>query len=326
MYERSRQVNLPSSPFEEALPVLNLDPFQVPAVKVVRQLRLVEVEEAEEAEEGEEEGRSIPSSKTQKIPLSPNSQGERITSEGVKLLPKVVNTVVASPALARILEVPVGGRLQEFWESWEQMGVEQSVVTLIKEGYRLVLIERPPLTIVHRNIQLPMNLEKRNALLNIVQELLRDRVIERVKNIQSPGYYNHFFITPKSTPGKWRPILDLKQFNNYMLKERFKMETAESIRASLQQGDWATSLDFTSAYHHIPIHASSRKFLRFAINDQVFQYRALPMGLTSSARIFTKVIKCVQGLVQKEGIHLHQYLDDWLVRAQSKSVVEKHTE
>ena len=41
------------------------------------------------------------------------------------------------------------------------------------------------------------------------------------------------------------------------------METPETIRISLQQGEWVTSLDFSDAYFHIPVHTLSRKFLRF---------------------------------------------------------------
>ena len=272
-------------------------------------------------EEGDleaEEGEVVLQTHSNNLPsISPvqRHRQQHLISEGTVLLP-AKKTVKLAPTLPNVLtDPPVGGRLQHFWESWERMGVEDSIVDLVKEGYKLILIEKPPLSRVPFNIQLPQNPNKKKALLEIVQDLLGERVIEIVTNTESPGYYNHFFITTKSTPGKWRPILDLKQFNHHMLKERFKMETAESIRESLNIGEWATSLDFTSAYHHIPIHKSSRKYLRFAIDNIVYQYRALPMGLTSSARVFTKVIKAVQGLVQVEGIDLHQYLDDWLVRA-----------
>ena len=37
------------------------------------------------------------------------------------------------------------------------------------------------------------------------------------------------------------------------------METPETIRISLQQREWVTSLDFSDAYFHIPIHTGSRK-------------------------------------------------------------------
>ena len=36
---------------------------------------------------------------------------------------------------------------------------------------------------------------------------------------------------------KWRPILDLGALNRFLKVKTFKMETPESIRLSLQQGE-----------------------------------------------------------------------------------------
>ena len=85
--------------------------------------------------------------------------------------------------------------------------------------------------------------------------------------------------------------LDLSNLNKYVVKEKFKMDTAESIRPLLAGARYAASLDLSDAYHHIPIHPSHRKYLRFMFHGKIYQYRALVMGLTTSPRIFTRVIK-----------------------------------
>ena len=46
------------------------------------------------------------------------------------------------------------------------------------------------------------------------------------------------------------------------------METSETIRTSLQQGEWVTSIDFKDAYFHIPTQEQSRKYLRFSCPRQ----------------------------------------------------------
>ena len=43
--------------------------------------------------------------------------------------------------------------------------------------------------------------------------------------------------------------------------EKFKMETPETIRTSLQMGEWVTSIDFKDAYFHILIQSQSRVYL-----------------------------------------------------------------
>ena len=95
------------------------------------------------------------------------------------------------------------------------------------------------------------------------------------------------------------------------------METLETIRLSLQKGEWVTSLEFSDAYFHIPIQQRSRKFLRFYLNSQVFQFTALPFGLATAPLEFTKVVKEVTLIAQTKGIWIHQYLGDWLLRAPS---------
>ena len=42
------------------------------------------------------------------------------------------------------------------------------------------------------------------------------------------GYYSHYFLATKRTGG-FRPILNLRGLNAYLLVEKFRMETLSSI-------------------------------------------------------------------------------------------------
>ena len=52
--------------------------------------------------------------------------------------------VQSAPSVANNLSV--GGRLQSFWQTWEKMGANPRVVSILKEGYMLPFKMRPPLT------------------------------------------------------------------------------------------------------------------------------------------------------------------------------------
>ena len=104
------------------------------------------------------------------------------------------------------------------------------------------------------------------------------------------------------------------------------METPETIRTSLQQGEWVTSIDLRDAYFHIPIQEQSRKYLRFHVKGRTYQFKALPFGLSTAPLEFTVVAKEVKLMAIQEGIRIHQYLDDWLVRASSHQVCLHHTQ
>ena len=61
------------------------------------------------------------------------------------------------------------------------------------------------------------------------------------------GVFQPTIFSPK-TQQQVRPILDLSKLNLFLKTEKFKMETPETIRTSLQQGEWVTSIDFKDAY------------------------------------------------------------------------------
>ena len=83
---------------------------------------------------------------------------------------------------------------------------------------------------------------------------------------------------------------------------------------------------FKDAYFHIPIQEQSRKYLRFHVQGQTYQFKALPFGLSTAPLEFTVIAKEVKLMAIQKGIRIHQYLDDWLVRARSHQACLQHTQ
>ena len=116
-------------------------------------------------------------------------------------------------------------------------------------------------------------------------------------------------------------MLDLSALNKSMQIDKFKMETTKSIRGAIRQNDWAVSIDLKGAYLHVPIHPSSRKYLRFVWRDQNYQFKVLPFGISTAPRVFTKLMTAIAAEARKQGVLLFQYFDDWLIHQQSKELV-----
>ena len=114
------------------------------------------------------------------------------------------------------------------------------------------------------------------------------------------------FLVPKKD-GKLRPVIDLSSLNQYINKQHFKMETFKSIRQSIMANNWAVSID-------VPIHLTSRKYLWFIYEHQVFQFMVLPLGVSLSPWIFTKLMEVIAANLRQRAISLFPYLDDWLIR------------
>ena len=196
---------------------------------------------------------------------------------------------------------------------------------MLREGYTLPFQTRPNLTRSPRVVSCYVHPHRNLDLVEALHQLTNKNAVELLHNQSSLGFYNRLFLVPKPN-NKWRPILDLSNLNTFPKAEKFKMETPETIRTSLKTGEWVTSIDFKDAYFHIPIQPMSRKYLRFHVQGQTYQFRALPFGLSTAPLEFTVVTKEVKLMALQKGIRIHQYLDNWLVRAKSHHTCLQHTE
>ena len=236
-----------------------------------------------------------------------------------------VETPPPNDSFQASLSPAVGGRLRSFRRDWLTNKYSNNMLNIITNGYVLPFISKPNL------VRAPLirsgykALQKELALSSCIQSLLSKNTIERVENVKSLGFYSCLFLVP--TPHqRWRPVIDLSRLNIFLLVKRFKMEIPESIRASLIPGEWASSIDLSDAYLHIPIHPNSRKYLRFCHRSQVFQFTSLPFGLATAPQVFTMIVKEVKLMALSRGIRLHQYLDDWLIKAQSQEEAQVNTQ
>ena len=73
-------------------------------------------------------------------------------------------------------------------------------------------------------------------------------------------------------------------------------------------------------------HSPKPGFPKTFLEGQTLQFRALPFGLSTAPMEFTIVVKEVKLMAQAKGIRLHQYLDDWLIRSQTKESCSYQTQ
>ena len=235
------------------------------------------------------------------------------------------NQVQFNSVQEKLQNLPVGGRLRQFFPEWERLGSHRLITGLIRNGYKLPFRERPNLSRVPCIVSSYTGFDKQNTVWTSIQDLLQKGAIEVVHTPDSLGFYSRLFLVPN--PGnRWRPVIDLSALNKFLAIPIFKMETLESIRASLRKGEWVTSIDLTDAYLHVPIHTQSQKYLRFHFQGVTYQFTSLPFGLATAPLIFTSLVKEVKLIALQSGIRLHQYLDDWLIRAPSKQTCMDQTQ
>lgn len=101
------------------------------------------------------------------------------------------------------------------------------------------------------------------------------------------------------------------------------MHSLRSILESIRHGDYLQTVDLREAYSHVPIHPLHSRYLRFEYNNMHFQYCAMPFGLSSAPRTFTKLVAVVAATIRSRSIRLLCYLDDVLVMSTSPSQAMK---
>jgi len=214
---------------------------------------------------------------------------------------------------------PVGGRLQLFTDRWQEL--DQWAAGIVAKGLKLEMDVEPAGSGPR---EFRGEKEKEKIVEKTHHEFLEKAVVEPVPPGDLGGHYSLLFPVPKKG-GKWRGILDLRQLNDQLAKEHFKMEGLHTVRETLRRGDWMTSLDLQDAYNHVPIHHESRRFFRYIHRGQHFQFRAMPFGLTSAPRIFTKIMRPVVRALREKGIRCVIYLDDLLIIAETREKANEHT-
>jgi hypothetical protein len=166
------------------------------------------------------------------------------------------------------------------------------------------------------------------ALRREYQRLLDEELCEGVvREVPLAGakWLNPTFLVPKAG-GKWRKILDCRLLNEEMRDRHFKMERAEDVLELARVGDWATSLDFKSAFNHISVDVSLRPYLCFLFAGRCFQYQAMPFGLKQAPRVFTRLMKrAVTAVRERWRVRMAFYMDDSLLLFPSREQARTQT-
>jgi len=86
-----------------------------------------------------------------------------------------------------------------------------------------------------------------------------------------------------------------------------------------------TKIDLKDAFFMVPIAKQFHHLLLFKVNAETFQFLCLPFGLCTAPRVFTKVLKPAVELLRSIGIRLVIYMDDMLLMAKSKQLIQEQT-
>ena len=90
--------------------------------------------------------------------------------------------------------------------------------------------------------------------------------------------------------GSLRPALDYRPTNATVEKDVYPLSSIESNLANLGKANWFTTVDLLSGFLQLELEPQDRHKTAFQVGNQMWQFKRLPMGLTSSPGAFMRVV------------------------------------
>ncbi|XP_044179907.1 uncharacterized protein LOC114968520 [Acropora millepora] len=130
-------------------------------------------------------------------------------------------------------------------------------------------------------------------------------------------FISPIFSVPKKD-GRVRLIHNLKKLNSFVENSHFKMESIHTVLNLVTPNCWMASLDFKDAYYSVKIHPDFQKFFKFSYNGTLYKYTALPNGLCTCPRKFTKMMKPPLAFLRQCGHIISGYIDDQYLQGKTQ--------
>lgn len=130
----------------------------------------------------------------------------------------------------------------------------------------------------------------------------------------SLGFYAQVFLVPKKN-GKQRPVFKVKPLNAFIVGRTFHGATLKLVAGSLRKGNFMVPLDLSDAYFHLRVRPQFCCFLQFKFWGKLFQLWAMPFGLSSAPRTFTRITRPVTLFCSRLGIRIIFYLNNSIIMA-----------
>lgn len=208
-------------------------------------------------------------------------------------------------------QVPFFKRVQDRIEEWEKIGASPLIIRWLREGYKIPF--QKPVLPFRFQPWMPRTEEETTALREMKTKLLQQGVLQ-------PATCNKFVSRCRLEPkkdGGFRLVVDLRHLNKHVVPTTCKYESLANLEHSLHRDDWLVSFDLKSGYYHVPMHPAHTKFVTVEMDGELFAFQALPFGLSTAPRVFTKVMRPFVAALRSHGIRVLPYIDDFLLMSGS---------
>ena len=153
----------------------------------------------------------------------------------------------------------LGRKLKYFLSKWESITGDPWVLSAIRQGLELEFMVElshggsPP--------QINMSSTQKLATNKQIKRLLAIGCIKEVRRTERL-FLSNIFTVPKKN-GDLRLVINLKDLNQFLAFHHFKVESFQTAKDLIQEGDWTIKLDLKEAYHSVPVTPDHQRYLAF---------------------------------------------------------------
>lgn len=199
--------------------------------------------------------------------------------------------------------------MKYFVEKWQKITSDENILDIVQHCHIEFINNENPV-----NTKIPnchFNSKEEEIIGLEIQKLLDMKVLKEVQH-HPEEFLSPIFLRPKKD-GEYRMILNLRKLNESIKFYHFKMDTFETALKLIKPNCYMASIDVRHAYYMVPIAEAQQIKLRFVFRNKVYQYVALPNGISCAPRQYTKLMKPVYATLRQLGHSNSGFIDDSLL-------------
>lgn len=148
-----------------------------------------------------------------------------------------------------------------------------------------------------------------------IDDMLERGIIERART----NFINPIVVVKKKN-GSIRLCLDARSINTRTLPQFESPSNIENLIGRLGNKTIFTKLDLKNSFWLIPLEKQSRKYTGFSMDGNVYQFRVVPFGLSTSCAALVRTLQIILNKYEEFCVH---YVDDILIFSKD---LEQHYE
>ena len=208
-------------------------------------------------------------------------------------------------------EPKTSGRLQQgaHPKAWRALTRDPWVRTITEEGLK---VQMNPTKIRRRKGEpKPLSWDNPSPLQREWQEkVIAWNAIERVpREDESDDQIIHNLVAADTG----RICSNTSTVNRAAKPMKIKMESVRALRRRITKDEWVLQLDMSKFYWTMQINPAHRKYFRFRINDELWQWRVMPFGFVNAMQIMKRLMDIIQKKLRSWGTDSTCWVDDMVL-------------